>query len=584
MSDFSGSYSTLSSASLLSSQSQTSLDPHSKSAWCSNDGRVHLSSTPFLSSSGNFALLFKGQIYNHLEIRFGLRVKSWSTDSAIETLVEGLDQRGPAFLLDIRGMFVFVAYDYTREQLLLGRDRIGLETLYICWQPNGISFSSVSSYLSYPATPSTTDHSYPYNFALTSISQSFPGSEVKGVQTFPAGVVVRLNHSRPHDPVRYWPSEPRPDWTPLPIRTVSTATSFLRRQLDEIIRYHLSVTPESVCLLSPDFGSFCLAALVCRNNSLPTYSLTVSLPGDPPSFLERTHELSSLCSSLHDSIVITEDEALSWLHSSLSTLDPSSLLNTRNLLVSRALFDHSTRAILSSCGSDVLFGNHPRPVLSSMINRVLALPPILRLRYLQIYIPKLSPLDSSSSYTDWFSLLTSLSQRSEPLESDEISSACFAPLKAFAMRITQSRGQRSWMRLFGCTEPLVLRQLSSLGSHYHIHYSFPFLDHRIVELALRIPQRFYRSRNGLLYSACHDLLPSHFSNLSSFPFSLPMTQWMLGPLRSTCLSCIRHLHNSGQVDPDWLRSQWQGFEATQVSWSKIWTLVVLGESFRRSSI
>jgi hypothetical protein len=150
------------------------------------------------------------------------------------------------------------------------------------------------------------------------------------------------------------------------------------------------------------------------------------------------------------------------------------------------------------------------------------------------------------------------------------------------MRITQSRGQRSWMRLFGCTEPLVLRQLSSLGSHYHIHYSFPFLDHRIVELALRIPQRFYRSRNGLLSSACHDLLPSYFSNLSSFPCSLPMTQWMLGPLRSTCLSCIRHLHNSGQVDPDWLRSQWQGFEATQVSWSKIWTLVVLGESFRRS--
>jgi asparagine synthase (glutamine-hydrolysing) len=583
MADFFGFYSTLSSASSLSRQSHTPLALHSNSAWCSKDGRVHLSLTPFFSFSGTFALLFKGQIYNHIEIRSSLRFKSWCTDSAVETLVEGLDQRGPAFLLDIRGMFVFVAYDYTREQLLLGRDRIGLESLYICWQPDGISFSSDSSCLSYSTTPSTTDLSYPFNFALTSVSQSFPGSEVKGVQTFPAGVVVRLNHSRPHDPVRYWPSEPRPDWTPLPIRTVSCATSFIRRQLDEIIRYHLSVSPDPVCLLSPDLGSFCLAALVCRNKSLPAHSLTVSLPGDPPSFLERTRELSSLCSSLHDSIVITEDEALPWLHSSLSTLDPSSLFNTRNLLVSRALSEYSNKAILSSCGSEVLFGSHSRPVLSSLTNRLSSLPPVLRLRYLQIYILKLPPLVSSTSQTDWFSLFSSLYQRLDPLESDDFSSTYYDPLRASAMRITQSRGQRSWMRLFGCTEPLVLRQLSSLGTHYHIHYSFPFLDHRIVELALRIPQRFYRSRHGPLFSACHDLLPSHFSNLSWLPCSLPMTQWMLGPLRSTCLSRIRYLQNSGHVDSDWLQSQWQAFEATHVSWSLIWTLVVLGESFRRSS-
>jgi asparagine synthetase B (glutamine-hydrolysing) len=583
MPDFFGSYSTLPSASLLSHHSNNPLSLHSKSSWFSEDHRVCLSSTPVFSSSGTLALVFKGQIYNHLEIRCGLRYKSWRTDSAIETLVEGLSQRGPALLLDLRGMFVFAAYDYTREQLLLGRDRVGLEALYICWQPSGIQFSSDSSSLSSSSSLSTSDHLYQYNFALTNVAQDFPGPEVKGVQTFPSGVVVRLNHSRPHDPVRYWPSEPRPDWTALPIRTLASATSFLRRQLDEVIRYHLSAAPDSVCLLSPDVGSFCLTALVSRINTVPTHTLTVSLPGDAPSFLEHISELTSDFSSIHESIVITEDQALSWLHSSLSTLEPSSLLNTRSLLVSRVLSEYSKCAVLSSCGSDELFGIQPYPQLSFMIHCLSIMPSFLRFRFFRSFNSKLFPYDSSTLKTDWFSLFNSLSQRSDPLQSDVLSIVSPVSLQSSAIRITQSRGKRTWIRLFASTEPLILRQLSALGSHYHVHHSFPFLDHRIVELALRIPQRFHRSRYGLLFNACHDLFPRQYHQLAFNPCSLPMKEWMLGPLRSTCLSRIRYLYNSDHVDHDWLRGQWQAFEASQLSWSRIWTLVVLGESFRRSS-
>jgi asparagine synthase (glutamine-hydrolysing) len=584
MLDFFGSYSTLQPASLSHYPSHKSNPLYPCPVWYSSDRRVCFSMEPVLCASGNFALVLKGQIYNHSELRRGLRFQSWRTDTAIETLVEGLSQRGPAFLLDTRGMFAFAAYDYTREQLLLGRDRIGLESLFTCWQPDGLSFSSSLTAFSCSLSPSFTDHSFPYNYALTNVSQTFLGPEDKGLQIFPAGFVVRLNHNRPHDPVRYWPPQPRPNWTALPIRTQSSASSFLRRQLEEIIRYHLASIPDPVCLLSPDVGSFCLASLVCCTNSGPSHSLTVSLPGDDLSISTRAQELSLHCGLIHENIHISEDQALSWLESSLSVLDCASLLNPRNLIVARSLSENSKLAILSSSGSEELFGRHSHHHSSFLIQCLSLLPPILSCKLLDLLSKQSFASEPVLAHTECFSSLISLSQRLDCLALGDLPQSTSASLEASATRITQARGQRSWVRLFGSLEPLVLRQLSALGTYYNIRHSFPFLDHRIVELALRIPQRFHCSRHGLLYSACHDLLPSHLIDTFNHPHPFSMSKWILGPLRSTCLSRIQYLYHSDQVDHDWLRSQWQAFEASKLSWSSIWTLVVLGESLRRSGL
>jgi asparagine synthetase B (glutamine-hydrolysing) len=40
--------------------------------------------------------------------------------------VEGLAKRGLAILLELRGMFVFAAYDNSKQQLILARDRLGI--------------------------------------------------------------------------------------------------------------------------------------------------------------------------------------------------------------------------------------------------------------------------------------------------------------------------------------------------------------------------------------------------------------------------------------------------------------------------
>jgi hypothetical protein len=105
---------------------------------------------------------------------------------------------------------------------------------------------------------------------------------------------------------------------------------------------------------------------------------------------------------------------------------------------------------------------------------------------------------------------------------------------------------------------------------------FPFLDHRIVEACVRIPQRYHRPGYGLLLDACKDIYSPDLFNHTNTSNHLPMSRWMLGPLSSICYSRIQSLAKLGLFDSLWLRSQWSAFEADQLSWQHIWRLVVLG--------
>jgi asparagine synthetase B (glutamine-hydrolysing) len=149
-------------------------------------------------------------------------------------------------------------------------------------------------------------------------------------------------------------------------------------------------------------------------------------------------------------------------------------------------------------------------------------------------------------------------------------------------RITQGWGQISWADLFGTTEPLLLRDSGALSLAAGLELRMPFLDHRIVEIALRMPQRYQRPGNGLLQSACQDLLPAGYPDRAQQGFSLPMRAWMLGPLSSLCHSRLEDLQASGWLQPAWVNHQWQAFESGHLHWSCAWCLVVLGQWAMRS--
>ena len=90
---------------------------------------------PMHSPSNRYVLVFNGEIYNHLEIRAQLYKHTWIGKSDTETLLIAVEKWGihKAIRLCI-GMFSFAIWDNNKEELILGRDRMGEKPIYYGWQ------------------------------------------------------------------------------------------------------------------------------------------------------------------------------------------------------------------------------------------------------------------------------------------------------------------------------------------------------------------------------------------------------------------------------------------------------------------
>lgn len=570
--------------------------PDGSGSWLSSDGRCWLGHTrlaiqdpscagaqPITSHCGRFTLVFNGEIVNLRQVRQGLRFQAWRGSSDSETLVEGLAQRGLAIVLELRGMFAFAAYDCQKEQLLLGRDRLGIKPLYLSWQPDSLLFASERAALPDGQRLDGQTITQVLAFGHDRTPAHFPGPPGRGAVSLPAGMVARINHSRPHDPVRYWPPQPRPDWTPLPIRSRRWAQTFLRQQLEEAVGQHLVADVPVACLLSSGLKSGVLAALACRQHPGEVATVTVSLPGAAPIELIQAARFADHCGSRHQELVIEEHQALSWLEQGLVSLDVPSAGGLSTYLISRAVAAQGIKVGLSGLGADQLFGGCASHRLMRWLLLLRWLPPWLRERLLQGLSGRLAPKLAALPHWDRWHLALALHRRAGD---GDLAAAGAEPLQwheSAPQRITQGWGQISWAELFGSAEPQLLRDADAASMGCGLELRLPFLDHRLVEIALRMPQRFQRPGNALLRQACSDLFPPGYLDVPQRGSPLPMARWMRGPLAELCRSRLAELQESGCLDGRWIQSQWRAFEAEQLSWSLPWSLVVLGEFASRVS-
>jgi asparagine synthase (glutamine-hydrolysing) len=99
---------------------------------------------PMVSSDGNYVIIFNGEIYNFDELKRDLIRKKYtfSSKSDTEVLLYGLIDQGPSFVKKCNGMFAFAFYDVKKKTTYIFRDRIGIKPLFYSIYNNKITFSS----------------------------------------------------------------------------------------------------------------------------------------------------------------------------------------------------------------------------------------------------------------------------------------------------------------------------------------------------------------------------------------------------------------------------------------------------------
>lgn len=101
-------------------------------------------SQPFESRDSSFSLTYNGEIYNYLELRRELETLgiSFRTNSDTEVLLEALIYWGAGALDKIEGMYAFGFLDIDNKVLLLARDPFGIKPLYFAKVGAGFGFAS----------------------------------------------------------------------------------------------------------------------------------------------------------------------------------------------------------------------------------------------------------------------------------------------------------------------------------------------------------------------------------------------------------------------------------------------------------
>ena len=110
-------------------------------------------SQPIYNEDDNLVIIFNGEIYNYQELRADLESLGhvFKTETDTETILHGYEQYGKDITKKLRGMFAFVIWDKTKQELFGARDHFGIKPFYYLNDGQKFLFSSeFKTFLEYP--------------------------------------------------------------------------------------------------------------------------------------------------------------------------------------------------------------------------------------------------------------------------------------------------------------------------------------------------------------------------------------------------------------------------------------------------
>ncbi len=92
---------------------------------------------PMSSANGRYWISFNGELYNYLELRRELPDYPYCSQSDTEVILAAFERWGPACLDRFLGMFAFLIWDECEQRLFAARDRFGVKPLYYHFDQHG---------------------------------------------------------------------------------------------------------------------------------------------------------------------------------------------------------------------------------------------------------------------------------------------------------------------------------------------------------------------------------------------------------------------------------------------------------------
>jgi asparagine synthase (glutamine-hydrolysing) len=511
---------------------------------------------PITNEDGSIGVALNGEIYNYRALRDELQSAGhrFSTLGDTEVIAHLAEERDAAAVVHrLEGMFAFAAWDERRRRLVLARDRLGKKPLYYWASPDVFVFASeIKAVLAHPAVPRELDSSAIPAY-LTFGYVPTPRTFFAGVRSLPPGHVLTVTPGDPPEIERYWqPRVPGASDAPSFQGDMDAAAGAVRSELEGAVARRLESDVPLGAFLSGGIDSSAVVAIMARFLDRPVETFTIGFD-DRDGYDERSYArlVAARYGTEHHEHVVKPDavalvERLLWHHD--QPFGDSSAIPT--FLLNEVTRRHVTTA-LSGDGGDELFAGYERLAAAMALEAVGRIPHPVREggRQLVMALPRralrgrvgslqrfLSPTDLAlpAAYREWLSFLDERTRRTALVDPDGWA------LEAYDQIWDASAGAKTLDRLLDLNLRTyllddLLVKADRMSMAHGLEVRSPFLDTRLVDLALRLPPELkvgHFSLKRVLKSAVEDLLPPEIIRRRKRGFGVPLDRWFREDLRS----------------------------------------------------
>ena len=561
------------------------------------------------SRDGRYVMVYNGEIYNFAAIRAELEALGWRFrgHSDTEVMLAAFEEWGlTASIERLAGMFALALWDRRDHLLHLARDRFGEKPLYYGWQRGTLLFGSeLKSLRAHPAFHASVDRDaltlfFRHNYVPA------PRSIYEGISKVGAASIVTIDRKGVATSARYWKLEDA---------IMLGRASELEGSDDDLVdlveaRLRATIREEMIAdaplgaFLSGGIDSSTIVALMQAESRRPVKTFTIGFGEDAYNEAVHAKAVAGHLGTDHTELYVTAGQARDVIPRLPSLYDEpfgdSSQIPT--FLVAQMARQQVTVA-LSGDGGDEAFGGYNRYFIGRRIWRTLAPVPVSVRRGVARAIHGVSPASWGALLGAAQSVLPSRVRVAHAGDRMHKLADVVASQSMVGMyRSLVSHWRQPASMVIGGSEPATLLDepmpgLEALGDVERMMYwdartylpddimvkvdraamavslevRAPFLDHRVMELAWRLPLRM-KLRDGVGKWVVRKVLERHVPTAlverPKMGFGVPIDQWLRGPLRDWAGDLLSpdRLRREGFLRPEPIQLKWDEHQAGTRNW------------------
>lgn len=513
---------------------------------------------PISNEDGKVWIVFNGEIYNFHELwkkleNLGHRFKTSCDTEAIIHLYESFGHDFPNLL---NGMFAIAIYDERMKKLVLVRDRVGVKPLHVAEHDGIVYFSSeMKSILEVCPQVRTVSEKAILDYLVYGYVIA-PNSIYSGIKKLMPATISTYSADRTRTSSRYWEPRCMPDFS----RPAKSFEQELLSTLKNAVKIRMISDVPLGAYLSGGIDSSAVVALMSKISSSRVKTFSVGFDEEEFSELRYSSQIAEIFDCEHHPFNVRSREAelipkLVW-HLDEPMSDPSILPTYQVAQVSA----RHVKVVLTGDGADELFGGYerylwevvagmyskvPKLLRKGFIEKILKILPASTDNYFENEVRRIrkfveyAEYDPNYRYLSFISYFSGETLRALVPDFDACRDHALRVERCYETTFGDDYFENHLSRvLFGDLNFYlpndILVKVDRMSMANSQESRNPFLDYRIIELAMKMPVGLKikgLTLKHILKSMLAETLPKSTLHRRKMGFALPISRWFRCELR-----------------------------------------------------